>query len=149
MAHWRRIAVLVALPLLVAGPARAADELPPPTNGPWPPSKVLAADPGDVPMPFAAVVNGTCPTPATAVQHYAPGAGKTVALTFDDGPGPGTLQILAILQQYGVTAPFFNIGVNESRRPREVRSVAATAAALGNHTWEHPRMPTLTEAGQA
>jgi peptidoglycan/xylan/chitin deacetylase (PgdA/CDA1 family) len=149
MAHWRRIAVLVVLPLLVAGPARAADELPPPTNGPWPPSKVLAADPGDVPMPFAAVVNGTCPTPATTVQHNAPGSGKTVALTFDDGPGPGTLQILTILQRYGVTATFFNIGVNESRRPREVRSTAATAAALGNHTWEHPQMPTLTAAEQA
>jgi peptidoglycan/xylan/chitin deacetylase (PgdA/CDA1 family) len=151
-----RAAVLAVVPLALAtlaGPASAEPrKLPPPTNGPWPPSKVLADDPAAVPVPFAAaapVVNGTCPAPRTGVNRTAPGSGKTVALTFDDGPGPGTLQILAILQRYGVTATFFNIGINERRRPAQVRAVAATAAATGNHTWDHPQLPTLTAAGQA
>jgi peptidoglycan/xylan/chitin deacetylase (PgdA/CDA1 family) len=146
----RTVAALAVLPLLLAGPAAAADEpRPKPTNGPWPPARVLAAEPRAVPAALAAVVNAACPAPAAGVQHYAPGAGKTVALTFDDGPGPGTQEILAILQRYGVTATFFDIGTNESRRPREVRSIAATGAALGNHTWSHPQLPTLDSAGQA
>ena len=142
--------MLAVLPLLLARPA-AADEKPhpKPTNGPWPPARVLAVDPGEAPRPLAAVVNGACPAPAAGVQRYAPGAGKTVALTFDDGPGPGTVEILGILQRYGVTATFFDIGTNESRRPREVRSIAATGAALGNHSWSHPQLPTLDAAGQA
>ena len=68
-------------------------------------------------MSAAAVVN-TCPTPAIRRPALRPGGGKTVALTFDDGPGASTQAILDILRQYNVTATFFNIGVNETVRPR-------------------------------
>ena len=38
---------------------------------------------------------------------------KKIALTFDDGPHPRyTYRILEILDEYGVTATFFIIGVN-------------------------------------
>src|SRR3954447_9638968 len=38
-----------------------------------------------------------CAAAAPAVHDFAPGSGRTVALTFDDGPGPSTRAILAIL----------------------------------------------------
>jgi peptidoglycan/xylan/chitin deacetylase (PgdA/CDA1 family) len=160
--RFRAAVVLISLPLVVTGvvasrtgaapappPVPAGGELP---AGPWPPGKVLAADPDKVAAPLAttaAVVNSKCPAPPYGAQHFAPGAGKTVALTFDDGPGPTTPQILEILQRYGVPATFFNIGVNQTVRPAEVRSAAALQAPLGNHTWGHPRMPTLSAAAQA
>src|SRR5271165_1324335 len=57
-----------------------------------------------------------CPAAAYGANFYAPslpGGGKTVALTFDDGPGPSTASILSILETYGVRATFFNIGQQE------------------------------------
>jgi peptidoglycan/xylan/chitin deacetylase (PgdA/CDA1 family) len=95
------------------------------------------------------VVNPECPPAPYGVQSVAPGSGKTVALTFDDGPGKTTFQLLNILQQNGVASTFFNIGVNQTVRPAEVRAEAALEAPLGNHTWTHPEMPTLSAAGQA
>jgi peptidoglycan/xylan/chitin deacetylase (PgdA/CDA1 family) len=72
-----------------------------------------------------------------------------VALTFDDGPGVTTSQILAILQQYGVPATFFNIGGNQAARPTLVRSEATLGIVLGNHTWDHPQMQLLSASAQA
>src|SRR3954452_18251064 len=76
---------------------------PPPAQplpeGPWPPSEVLAGDPATVTPPpesFSAQAQ-TCPAAPLGVQRSAPGGGKTVALTFDDGPGTSTDQILKIL----------------------------------------------------
>jgi len=154
----RRAAALVAmLPLLLTGfgpvGAAAAPPPPPPPSdskqaGPWPPARVLAADPNAVPVPTAGVSTGSCPAPKYGAQSAAPGAGKTVALTFDDGPGASTQQILTILQNYGVPATFFNIGVNATVRPTLVRAEATIGAALGNHTWSHPSMPGLSASAQ-
>jgi peptidoglycan/xylan/chitin deacetylase (PgdA/CDA1 family) len=38
-----------------------------------------------------------CPAAPYGARFYAPGGSKTVALTFDDGPGKSTAAILAIL----------------------------------------------------
>lgn len=132
-----------------AAPEPAPRSAPTPTNGPWPPQEVLAADPAGVAQPLAAESATTCPAAPYGVRTSAPGTGKTVALTFDDGPGRGTLQILSILQQHGIAATFFNLGVNSTARPQDVRSEAALGLTLGNHTWNHPQMPTLSSAGQA
>ena len=94
----------------------------------------------------------SCPVPPSGPQFYAPGipgGGKTVALTFDDGPGPSTQAILSILESFDVRATFFNIGVNETEWPDDVRAEAADGFLIGNHTWDHPDMTTLSAAGQA
>jgi peptidoglycan/xylan/chitin deacetylase (PgdA/CDA1 family) len=112
---------------------------------------VLAADPATVPTPpesFAAAA-ASCPAAPYGVQRAAPGGGRTVALTFDDGPGASTEQILQVLAANEVTATFFNIGINETVRPATVQSTAAQGYLLGNHTWSHPDMSTLTSAQQA
>ena len=159
----RAAVVLGSVPVLLAafiGPAQAAPQpIPQPASpssrpeGPWPPSEILAADPESVSSAATTAAAATpCPAPSSGVHHYAPGAAgaaKTVALTFDDGPGVTTQAILTILQTYGVPATFFNIGVNSTVRPILVRSEAIAGYALGNHTWDHPEMPTLTASGQA
>lgn len=74
---------------------------------------------------------------------------REVALTFDDGPGPYTPQVLAILRREHVQATFFTVG-------QEVISFNAFSSrellegdAIGNHTWNHPPMSSLPAAGQA
>lgn len=90
-----------------------------------------------------------CPSAAYGVRTAAPGTGKTVALTFDDGPGRDTRRILAILASAHVTATFFNLGVNEARDAAAVRAEQAAGDALGGHTWDHQSLPDLDASGQA
>jgi peptidoglycan/xylan/chitin deacetylase (PgdA/CDA1 family) len=140
-----------AATLAAPGVAQAAPRPPghPTVEGPWPPSQVLAVDPATVTPPRVATpFASTCPAAPYGVQHYAPGAGKTVAFTFDDGPGASTQAILDILTANGVPATFFNIGANETVRPDLVRSEVAQGFLVGNHTWSHPEMPSLSAAGQ-
>jgi peptidoglycan/xylan/chitin deacetylase (PgdA/CDA1 family) len=120
-------------------------------EGPWPPASVLAIDPGRVNPPKTALApsltTGACPA-SSGVQRTAPGSGRTVALTFDDGPGASTAQILSILKRAGVPATFFNIGINQTQRPQVVRAEVADGFVLGNHTWSHPDMTTLSASEQ-
>ena len=46
-------------------------------------------------------VSAGCPAAPYGPSYYAPGTGKTVALTFDDGPGASTAKILSILHAKG------------------------------------------------
>ena len=82
-------------------------------------------------------------------HYYAPGSGKTVALTFDDGPGPSTQAIINILRTYHVPATFFNIGQNSAARPALVREEARYGFVTGNHTWSHPELINLSALAQA
>ena len=64
---------------------------------------------------------------------------KVVALTFDDGPWPGsTLAILKILKQYGATATFFEIGRQARQQSSLSRAVAKAGMEMGNHSETHP-----------
>ncbi len=129
----------------------------------------LAATPsgGETPAGSAALLSAVRVATASAVRpkgvpagctaapyganFYAPafGRGKTVALTFDDGPGPTTAGIISVLRRFGVPATFFNIGQNAAAYPSLVREEAADGYLVGNHTWDHPDMPTLSASGQA
>ena len=77
-----------------------------------------------------------------------PGSGKTVALTFDDGPGASTASIVSILARYGVPATFFNLGQNMAARPALVQQEASLGYVLDNHTWDHPNMTTRSASAQ-
>jgi peptidoglycan/xylan/chitin deacetylase (PgdA/CDA1 family) len=90
-----------------------------------------------------------CPKTSPNPAFYAPGRGKTVALTFDDGPGASTAAIISVLESYGVPATFFNIGENEQQRAADVVAEADGGFLVGDHTWDHPDMPTLSSAAQA
>ena len=77
-----------------------------------------------------------------------PGAGKTVALTFDDGPGPSTPPSSASSLSYGVRATFFNVGKQEAAWPQEVRAEARAGFLVGNHTWNHRDLVKLSRSKQ-
>jgi chitin deacetylase len=70
------------------------------------------------------------------------------ALTFDDGPGPSTADLLDVLRDAGVRATFFLLGRNVEEAPWCGDPVRARALAeralreghvLGNHTYSHFR----------
>ena len=64
--------------------------------------------------------------------------GKSVYLTFDDGPtGPFTLEILDILDAYEAKATFFCVGENVSRNPDIYRELLLRGHRTGNHTFHH------------
>jgi peptidoglycan/xylan/chitin deacetylase (PgdA/CDA1 family) len=150
-------AILVGALSLAAPAAQAAPTSPSPSSpsrslpeGPWPPSQVLAADPATTAAPRGPAQAATsCPPAGYGVNHFAPGAGKTVALTFDDGPGTSTAAILQVLHGQGVPATFFNIGINQTVRPALVQQEAAQGYLLGNHTWNHPDLTTKSASAQA
>ena len=83
------------------------------------------------------------PKPAPAAPTAANSGGKVIALTFDDGPGPYTAQLLDILDQHGAKATFFLIGSKVSSQANVVRSIQARGHQLGNHSWSHPELPKL------
>lgn len=83
------------------------------------------------------------PKPAPAAPTAANSGGKVIALTFDDGPGPYTAQLLDILDQHGAKATFFLIGSKVSSQANVVRSIHARGHQLGNHSWSHPELPKL------
>ena len=76
-----------------------------------------------------------------------PGAGKQLALTYDDGPNdPHTLRLLDVLSQHNVKATFFLIGKFVQQRPDIVARIVAEGHAIANHTQTHPRLPLLSAA---
>jgi peptidoglycan/xylan/chitin deacetylase (PgdA/CDA1 family) len=68
---------------------------------------------------------------------------REVALTFDDGPGPYTSQIIRILQRSRTPATFFVIGEWAGRYPTLVRAEARDGFEVGDHTETHPFMAAL------
>ncbi|BFV59928.1 polysaccharide deacetylase family protein [Kitasatospora sp. CMC57] len=65
--------------------------------------------------------------------------GRTVALTFDDGPGPATGQVLDLLARYGARATFCLTGRNATAYPATVQRIRAEGHRLCDHTVSHPQ----------
>jgi peptidoglycan/xylan/chitin deacetylase (PgdA/CDA1 family) len=129
--RWDRILVLLAgvtVLAIVVGQAIARlvpDDAPP---GPA------------VAEPVAAPVARPCPAAGSDVLRTAPHTDgqRTVALTFDDGPGPLTKDILDVLAREDVPATFFVVGREVAADPEQVRQLFAAGHAVENHSWSHP-----------
>ena len=68
-----------------------------------------------------------------------------VALTFDDGPDEEfSPKVLEILKAYGVRATFFCLGRQVERFPSILERMAHDGHSIGNHSWDHPHLPTLS-----
>jgi peptidoglycan-N-acetylglucosamine deacetylase len=72
---------------------------------------------------------------------------REIALTFDDGPGPYTPQILSVLQREHVPATFFEVGVLERYFYASTANIVADGDVIGDHTELHAPMSKLP-AGQ-
>ena len=73
---------------------------------------------------------------------------REVALTFDDGPGPYTPEILAILQREHVPATFFEVGILERYFHASTAAIVADGDVIGDHTEVHTPMSRLSATGQ-
>src|SRR5206468_8005961 len=73
---------------------------------------------------------------------------RELALTFDDGPGPFTPQVLAILKQEDVPGTFFEVGVEEHFFHTGTSEAVADGFPIGDHTFSHEPMSTLRRAQQ-
>jgi len=73
---------------------------------------------------------------------------RELALTFDDGPGPYTPQVLAILQREHVPATFFEVGIEERYFNASTTEIAADDDVIGDHTEVHAPMSKLSPAKQ-
>jgi peptidoglycan-N-acetylglucosamine deacetylase len=79
---------------------------------------------------------------AAGTQH------KEVALTFDDGPGPYTPDILRILVREHVPATFFEVGLEERYFHAATAEIVARGYPIGNHTESHSPMSQLKRKAQ-
>lgn len=87
-----------------------------------------------------------------AINHFAAtglpvycgaGNGPYVALTFDDGPGPHTAQLLDVLRRNRARATFFLLGRYVAQRPGLARRELRYGTA-GTHSWDHPKLTEVS-----
>ncbi|AWE53611.1 polysaccharide deacetylase family protein [Streptomyces nigra] len=73
-----------------------------------------------------------------------PARGRTMLLTFDDGPDPRyTPHILDTVRAYDVRATFFVCGEMADYNKDLVARMADEGHVVGNHTWSHPLLTRL------
>lgn len=60
-----------------------------------------------------------------------------VALTFDDGPSPLTLEILDVLDKHSVKVTFFVSGENALKYPQIIKAIINRGHTIGNHSFHH------------
>lgn len=70
-----------------------------------------------------------------------------VRLTFDDGPGAYTEQVLDILKRYNVHATFYVIGRNVQGHPGTMQRIRNEGHSIGNHSFTHADLTRLSRAG--
>jgi len=63
---------------------------------------------------------------------------KLAALTFDDGPGTYTQQVLDALASRHVLATFFVLGSSAAGNKTMIAKMKAAGHEVENHTWSHP-----------
>ncbi len=73
---------------------------------------------------------------------------RELALTFDDGPGPYTPDVLRVLERAHVPATFFEVGVLERYFHASTSAIVAHGDVIGDHTEGHPPMSMLSESEQ-
>ena len=77
--------------------------------------------------------------PAKVWRHVS-GAGKRIALTFDDGGAGPWESMLNTLKRYGMHATFFPLGPYVAASPSLARRTIAEGHAVGSHGWTHTDM---------
>ena len=65
---------------------------------------------------------------------------KLLAITFDDGPGLYTSDLIDRLNERDVKATFFIVGQNAEYYPEVVKKAADSGHELGNHSYDHPQL---------
>ena len=67
-----------------------------------------------------------------------------IALTFDDGPGAYTMQLLEGLEANQVKATFFMLGSRANAYPEAVKRMREIGCELGNHSMTHAQLTEVS-----
>jgi peptidoglycan/xylan/chitin deacetylase (PgdA/CDA1 family) len=91
-----------------------------------------------LPVPTEADVTGAVQRFLASGEPIRCGGGNepVIALTFEDGPGPGTERTLELLRKRGVRATFFLNGTDLDAYAPEVPAILRIGE-VGNHGWSH------------
>jgi peptidoglycan/xylan/chitin deacetylase (PgdA/CDA1 family) len=74
--------------------------------------------------------------------------GPYIAMTFDDGPNDKlTPKLLDLLAAHHIKATFFVLGELVQTYPEIVQRAAREGHEIGNHSWSHPNLAKLSDAG--
>ena len=76
-------------------------------------------------------------TEAPTETETAPSEGRVIYLTFDDGPGRNTEEVLGILDRYHVRATFFTVGYYVDHYPEIAASIVDHGQLIACHTYTH------------
>ena len=66
-----------------------------------------------------------------------------LALTFDDGPGEYTDELLDCLEENNAHATFFMLGQNVSSYPDATKRMLELGCEIGSHSWDHTQLTTI------
>lgn len=69
---------------------------------------------------------------------------KLAAITFDDGPGPYTKNLIEELNKRGVKATFFMLGQQAEKYGETIKFMYESGHQLGSHTYSHKDITKLT-----
>ncbi len=67
-----------------------------------------------------------------------------LCLTFDDGPGQYTMDLLNCLEENGAHATFFMLGQCAELYPDEIKKMVEIGCQVGNHSYDHEQMTNLS-----
>ena len=89
----------------------------------------------------------TIAAPLSAEEIQPAGGSKLIAITFDDGPGKYTAELLDALKKYNAKATFFLVGTCVERYPELVKREVEEGHQVANHSWDHAKLTTLSPDG--
>ncbi len=116
---------------------------PPTTGPPTTPTTTTATTTTSTTTTTTTTAPPTTTGPPTTTSP--PGTRGIVYLTFDDGPQPSTTTaVMNLLEQYGIRGTFFIQGDHTNQLPWIVASIRNRGHAIGNHTFDHRDLRTLT-----
>jgi peptidoglycan-N-acetylglucosamine deacetylase len=70
---------------------------------------------------------------------------KTVALTFDDGPGARGLELGTYLKTEGIRAAYFVVGKVAINSPNTLKTLQSQGHLIANHSYNHLQMTKLKD----
>ena len=74
--------------------------------------------------------------------------GPYIAMTFDDGPhATNTPKLLEMAAERHIKLTFFVLGECVEQNPDVLRQEVAAGHEIGNHSWSHPNLAKLSDAG--
>lgn len=75
-------------------------------------------------------------------------ATRQISLTFDDGPGVDTEELLNVLERLDVPATFFMLGRNVPEFPQTVQRLIDAGVPIDDHSVDHPNLSELSVSDQ-